>query len=83
MSAKEIIDIIVKPWCKTTDIAKLVGISNATASRIKSEIERNLKTKGFKRYLPQGMIPTKAVIEYFDIDLEYLKNVIDICKELE
>ena len=38
--AKEILEIISKPWCSNQDIMKIANVSATTASKIKQEIER-------------------------------------------
>ena len=43
MIAKEILEIISKPWCSNQDIMKIDNVSATTASKIKQEIEKEFK----------------------------------------
>lgn len=45
MIAKEILEIISKPWCSNQDIMKIANVSATTASKIKQEIEKEFKKK--------------------------------------
>lgn len=45
MIAKEILEIISKPWCSNQDIIKIANVSATTASKIKQEIEKNSEKK--------------------------------------
>lgn len=45
MIAKEILEIISKPWCSNQDIMKIANVSATTASKIKQEIEKELRKK--------------------------------------
>lgn len=45
MIAKEILEIISKPWCSNQDIMKIANVSATTASKIKQEIEKEFRKK--------------------------------------
>ena len=45
MIAKEILEIISKPWCSNQDIIKIANVSATTASKIKQEIEKEFRKK--------------------------------------
>lgn len=45
MIAKEILEIISKPWCSNQDIMKIANVSATTASKIKQEIEKEFEKK--------------------------------------
>ena len=76
MIAKEILEIISKPWCSNQDIMKIANISATTASKIKQEIEKEFRKKEPNKYMPAYCIPTKEVIKYFDLDIEFLKSLV-------
>lgn len=78
MIAKEILEIISKPWCSNQDIIKIANVSATTASKIKQEIEKEFRKKEPNKYMPAYCIPTKEVIKYFDLDVEFLKSLINI-----
>ena len=76
MVAKEILEIISKPWCSNQDIMKIANVSTTTASKIKQEIEKEFRKKEPNKYMPAYCIPTKEVIKYFDLDIEFLKSLV-------
>lgn len=76
MIAKEILEIISKPWCSNQDIMKIANVSATTASKIKQEIEKEFRKKEPNKYMPAYCIPTKEVIKYFDLDIEFLKSLV-------
>ncbi len=75
MISKEILEIISKPWCSKQDIIKIANVSATTACKIKQEIEKERRKKPNK-YMLAYCIPTKEVIKYFDLDIEFLKSLI-------
>lgn len=82
MAAKEILEIISKPWCSNQDIMKLANVSATTASKIKQEIEKEFRKKEPNKYMPAYCIPTNEVIKYFDLDIEFLKSIACFDKEI-
>ena len=76
MIAKEILEIISKPWCSNQDIMKIANVSATTASKIKQEIEKEFRKREPNKYMPAYCIPTKEVIKYFDLDIEFLKSLV-------
>ena len=76
MIAKEILEIISKPWCSNQDIMKIANVSATTASKIKQEIEKEFRKKEPNKYMPAYCISTKEVIKYFDLDIEFLKSLV-------
>ena len=81
MIAKEILEIISKPWCSNQDIMKIANVSATTASKIKQEIEKEFRKKEPNKYMPAYCIPTKEVIKYFDLDIEFLKSLVSLDKD--
>ena len=78
MIAKEILEIISKPWCSNQDIMKIANVSSSTASKIKRCIEIEFRKKYPDKFMPAHCVPTKDVIKYFDIDIEFLKGLATI-----
>ena len=76
MIAKEILEIISKPWCSNQDIMKIANVSATTASKIKQEIEKEFRKREPNKYMPAYCIPTKEVIKYFNLDIEFLKSLV-------
>lgn len=82
MIAKEILEIISKPWCSNQDIMKIANVSTSTASRIKQCIEKEFRKKEPNKFMTAYCIPTKEVIKYFDLDIEFLKSIVFFDKEM-
>lgn len=78
MKAKEILNILATPWCSNQDIMKIANVSASTASKIKRCIELDFRKKYPNKFMPAHCIPTKEVIKYFDIDIEFLKSLASI-----
>ena len=75
MKAKEILNILSKPWVSTQDIMIIGNLTASTAGKIKRTIEADFRKKYSNKYLPSYCVPTKGVIQYFDIDIEFLKSL--------
>ena len=54
---------------------KIVNVSSSTASKIKKYIEIEFRKKYPTKFMPSHCVPTKEVIKYFDIDIEFLKSI--------
>lgn len=78
MKAKEILNILAKPWCTNQDIIKIGDLSSSTASKVKCAIEKEFRKKYPTKFIPFHCVPTKDVIKYFDIDIEFLKDLASI-----
>lgn len=78
MKAKEILDILSTPWCTNQDIMKIANLSTSTASKVKRYIESEFRKKNPNKFILAYCIPTKDVIKYFDIDIEFLKTLAGI-----
>lgn len=78
MRANEILNILAKPWVSTQDIMKIADLTQSVAGTIKRSIEKEFRDKYPNKYLPSHCVPTKYVIKYFDIDVEFLKSLTTI-----
>lgn len=81
MDVEETIKIISKQWCTVNDIIKLTGLSKSQSYAVKHEIERQVEKKGKK--LIRGLVPMKFVVDYFEIDLDYLERVSNMYKNIK
>lgn len=54
----------------------------STASKIKQSIEKEFRKKEPNKFMPAYCIPTKEVIKYFDLDIEFLKSIAYFDKEV-
>jgi hypothetical protein len=59
------------------DLKKLTGIGNNGISNIRKKIRSKYSNK---KIIPKGYIPMKDVIEYLDIDIDYLKKIAELEK---
>ena len=82
MKAKEILEIASKTWCSNQDIMKIANVSSSTASKIKRCIKKEFRKKEPNKFMPAYCIPTKEVIKYFDLDIEFLKSITYFDKEM-
>lgn len=78
MRANEILNILAKPWVSTQDIMKIADLTQSVAGTIKRSIEKEFRDKYPNKYLPSHCVPTKYVIKYFNIDVEFLKSLATI-----
>ena len=61
---------------------KIANVSASTASKIKQSIEKEFRKKEPNKFMPAYCIPTKEVIKYFDLDIEFLKSIAYFDKEI-
>ena len=60
---------------------KIADVSSSTASKIKRSIEIEFRKKYPDKFIPAHCVPTKDVIKYFDIDVNFLKSISFFDKE--
>lgn len=72
LSAKDMLELISKYWANVDDIMKIGSVGRNRAQLIKREIVDNCVEN---KKLPYGLVPMEKVIEYFDINIQYLKKV--------
>lgn len=71
MNAEETLKLIsTKTWCNINDLMKLTGLSRSSALKIRNKIKNSLNNKNSTRDLPMSV-----VINYLNIDVEYLKTI--------
>ena len=78
MKAKEMLNILSKPWLSNQDIIKIADLSPFTASKVKRIIEAEFRKKNPNKFMPAHCVPTKDGIKYFDIDIDFLKSLANI-----
>ncbi len=68
-------------WADNATICIIGGVGMNKAIKIRQEIENQVKKDGYR--LPkQAVVPMKYVIDYFNIDIAYLKRLLRIEREL-
>lgn len=83
MTCKELISVLSKPWLCVKDIQKVAQCGRDKASYIRDIITTNLTNN--KTLLPCGQtkyIPTKSLIDYLNIDIEYIYDMAEKEKSL-
>lgn len=76
ISANEVLDIVSNQWAGTNEIMQIGCVGKNKALEIKKEIQVQADTNGY--FLPKNLVPMEYVIDYFKINIPYLKKV---CKE--
>ncbi len=74
LSATEILDRISKQWATKKDVMDIGYIGDTTAGKVMKEITNNVFKEKNKK-LPKGLIPMELLIDYFGININYLKKV--------
>jgi len=72
MTANDTLELISKQWCNLDDLMKLSEVGRNTALKIKKEIKEKLTNQGYR--LPNHLIPMKEVIDYLNINVNYLES---------
>ena len=73
-SASEQLQAMTSQWADNKAICTIGGIGLNKAIKIRQEIEEIIKSEGYR--LPkQAVFPMRYVIDYFNIDINYLKKL--------
>lgn len=75
LSANEILRILENQWLTTKDIKDIACVGYTKASYIKNEIEIKIKERDQNYFLPSGLVPSKEVVDYLNIDIKYLRKI--------
>ena len=78
MSYLELFQIISKPWASIKEISQIANCGRDSAIKIRNMIEDEILKEG--KNLPKGktiVVPTKKVIEYLGLDVDYIVNMAD------
>ncbi len=73
ISASEMLKIFDNQWADAKDVMAIGGCGYTKALKIKNDIKRDLESKGYR--VSRNLIPMEKVIEYFNININYLKKV--------
>lgn len=72
--ASEQLQAMASQWADTNTICIIGSIGKNKAIEIRQEIEEQIKAEGYR--LPrQKIVPMRYVIDYFNIDINYLKKL--------
>ena len=73
-SASEQLKAMTSQWANNRSIMIIGGVGLNKATDIRKEIENQIKEDGYR--LPRNaVVPMKYVIDYFNIDICYLKKL--------
>lgn len=76
MSYEELFKTISTPWVSSDEIMKIACCGRDSARKIRDSIIHLIKKENKDiPYSKKIMIPTKRVIEYLDLDIEYIKDM--------
>lgn len=73
ISADQMLNVLNKQWATVQDIMLVGSLGRNKARDIKNEIELEIKNNGNK--LPNNLVPMEKVIEYFNINIDYLVSI--------
>ena len=71
--AKDILNLIAKPWANTQDIMSIGSVGRGTALEIKRKIRIESELNGL--FLPKNLVKMEDVVKFFDLNINYLKRV--------
>lgn len=80
ISNKTRLKLLMQPFIKTEELALILGVSKATASKRMADIHKNLMEKG-KRPI-RGCVSSKELILQLEIDMNEIIENVRIEKEL-
>lgn len=76
LSSEELLEVLNTQWATANDV-KLIGcVGQNKALEIMKEIRTKIENDGY--YLPRNLVPMEKVIEYFKININYLKKMIAV-----
>lgn len=73
LTAQELLDVVNAQWATKQVIMKIACVGEKNASEIFSAIEEQVLNSGYK--LPPNLVPMEKVVDYFNININYLKKV--------
>lgn len=78
LNASEMLEIMNKYWATRCDMQKLSGKCMQYARNDFNELSEQIEAEGKK--LPKNLVPMERVIEYYRINIAYLKKISKINK---
>lgn len=73
LSAAEMLEIMNKYWATRSDMQKLSGKCMQYARNDFNELSEQIEAEGKK--LPKNLVPMEKVVEYYHINIAYLKKI--------
>ena len=79
-SASEQLQAMASQWADNKTITIIGGVGMNRAAEIRKEIEAQIKAEGY-RLTRSSIVPMRYVIDYFNIDINYLKRLAELEQE--
>ena len=79
LNADQLLEIASSQWASAKDIMKIGSVGRNKAYAIRSEIALSLYGDDSK-LRNRGLVPMNEVLKYFNIDINYLKEVASYVK---
>ena len=73
LQADQMLTTLNKQWATIQDIMLVGSLGRNKARDIKNEIASKIEAEGKK--IPNNLVPMEKVIEYFNINVEYLVSI--------
>lgn len=84
MTYKEMFKVISKAWSSVDDIMIIASCGKTSATAIRNNIIKEIRKENKEiPYSKKIVVPTKRVIDYLDLDVEYIQNMALKEQELE
>ena len=74
LTAKQVLEVASSQWATVKDIMILGSVGRNKANMIRSEIATSIYGNDSK-VCNRGLVPMAEVLKYFNIDINYLKEV--------
>lgn len=73
LQADQMLTTLNKQWATIQDIMLVGSLGRNKSRNIKNEIASRIEAEG--KRLPNNLVPMEKVIEYFNINVEYLVSI--------
>ncbi len=73
LQADQMLTTLNKQWATIQDIMLVGSLGRNKARDIKNEITKKIEAEG--KSLPNNLVPMEKVIEYFNINVDYLVSI--------
>lgn len=76
MSYSELFKILLKPWASVNEIMSIANCGKDSAAQIRDNIIAQIKKENKEvPYSKKIVVPTEKVIEYLNLDVDYIKSM--------
>lgn len=73
LTAHQTLEILDHQWLSAKDIKKVACVGIGTARLVLKDIAKQINKED--KLLPKNLVPTEKVIEYFGINVNYLRKL--------